>query len=252
MYISYHSRHKIITGVSDKYFQIAGHTTKEVPNMSKMDRYKLIGTKVDSHLPKKEVKDLRVACICNWNDACGISTYTRFLMDEIQKKVKDVLIISEVNNNPTHPDTDKVRRCWKRGESMVEAMKTLKEWNPDFVIVQHEFGIFPKATQFLQMLQTLKEFRYVVTLHSVYEHLDKTICTSAIDNILVHTEPGRECLRRLGHNQNIFVVPHGCFRSSRTSKELWNIFQTPYAMIQFGFGFFVQGGGPRPGGGSAC
>lgn len=240
MYISYHTRHKIITAVSDTYFEMAGNTIKEVTDMSKTDCYKMIGTRVDKQLPPKEVKDLRVACICNWNDACGISTYTRFLMEEIQSKVKDVLIISEENDNPTHPDSDKVRRCWKRGESMKKAMSVLKEWQPDFVIVQHEFGIFPKATQFLQMLHSLKEYRYVVTLHSVYEHLDKTICTSAIDNIIVHTDAGREALRRLGHNQNVFVVPHGCLKFDKVD-ELWNIFQTPYTLMQFGFGFFYKG-----------
>lgn len=240
MFISYHNKYRIISGVSDKYFEMAGHTIKEVPNMSKTDKYKIIGTRIDGHLPKKEVKDLRVACICNWNDACGISTYTRFLMEEIQSKVKDVLIISEQNDSPTHPDSDKIRRCWKRGESMKEAMSVLKEWNPDFVIVQHEFGIFPKATYFLHMLQVLREYNYVVTLHSVYEHLDKTISTSAIDNILVHTELGKKCLRDLGHNQNIFVVPHGCLKFDKVD-ELWNAFQTPYSLIQFGFGFFYKG-----------
>jgi glycosyltransferase involved in cell wall biosynthesis len=123
---------------------------------------------------------------------------------------------------------------------MKKAMSVLKEWQPDFVIVQHEFGIFPKATQFLQMLHSLKEYRYVVTLHSVYEHLDKTICTSAIDNIIVHTDAGREALRRLGHNQNVFVVPHGCLKFDKVD-ELWNIFQTPYTLMQFGFGFFYKG-----------
>jgi glycosyltransferase involved in cell wall biosynthesis len=160
-------------------------------------------------------------------------------MEKVQTKVKDVLILSE-KNTPTHPDTTNVKRCWKRGESMAETMQILKNWQPDFVIVQHEFGIFPKATHFLAMLQALKEFNYIVTLHSVYEHLDKTICTSAIDNIVVHTEEGKDCLQRLGHNQNIFVVPHGCPQFEQT-EELWNIFQTPYTLVQFGFGFFYKG-----------
>lgn len=240
MYISYHNKYKTVSAISDNYFEIPGHITKEVEAMSKEDRHKVIGTRIDKHLPKKDVKDLRVACICNWNDACGISTYTRFLIEEIEKKTKEVLIISEKNDNPTHPDAPNVIRCWKRGESMMEAINTIRNWNPDLVIVQHEFGIFPKATCFLQMLTHLKEFNYVVTLHSVYEHLDKTICTSAIDNIIVHTEPGKECLRKLGHNQNIFVIPHGCLKFDN-QEELFNIFQTPYTLIQFGFGFFYKG-----------
>lgn len=235
MYIAYHNKHGSISAVSDKYFEMSNHTVIEVKDQ---DKLKLVGTQIPK--VKKEIKDLRVACICNWNDACGISTYTNFLMTEIQNKVKEVLIISECNDNPTYPDAPNVVRCWNRGESMNEALDVLKEWQPDFVIVQHEFGIFPKATYFLSMLQALKEYNYVVTLHSVYEHLDKTICTSAIDNILVHNESGKECLRKLGHNRNIFVVPHGCLKHEKV-EELWNIFQNPYTLIQFGFGFFYKG-----------
>ncbi len=38
------------------------------------------------------------------------------------------------------------------------------------------------------------------------------------------------------------MIPHGCvkFRPEDTT-ELWNIFQTPYALMQFGFGFFYKG-----------
>jgi glycosyltransferase involved in cell wall biosynthesis len=238
MHISY-NKYGIITGVSARTFVMANNTTKEFA-MADANTSDIIGTRVEKMSKKKEIRDLRVACICNWNDACGISTYTRFLMEEIEKKVGDVLIVSERNGNPTHPDSDKVKRCWTRGESMSEANRVIKDWNPDFVIVQHEFGIFPKATHFLSMLQFLKEYNYVVTLHSVYEHLDKAICTSAIDNIIVHTEAGKDCLRRTGHNQNIFVVPHGC-QCFHAVNELWNIFQTPYTLVQFGFGFFYKG-----------
>jgi glycosyltransferase involved in cell wall biosynthesis len=123
---------------------------------------------------------------------------------------------------------------------MKPCMDQVLAWNPDFVIVQHEFGIFPKAPQFLQMLQMLDRTKYAITLHSVYQHLDKTICTSAIKNIIVHSQQGKECLRRLGHEQNIFVVPHGCIQYKDVT-ELWNIFQVPYVLVQFGFGFFYKG-----------
>jgi len=118
----------------------------------------------------------------------------------------------------------------------------LVAWQPDFIIIQHEFGIFPKATFFLQLLQGIEDIPYVVTMHSVYEHLDKAICTSAVKDIVVHSEEGKNVLKRLGNVNNIYVIPHGCIKFSDEEKtELWNIFQTPYPIVQFGFGFFYKG-----------
>lgn len=234
MYLAY-DKHQLVVATSQDPFTIEGCST--IFDSSYTNPYKLIGK---SLLPnKKEKSRLRVACICNWNDACGISTYTKFLIDEITKKVQDVRIFSELNDSPTCPDDSRVVRSWKRGFSMKDTIDKVLQWNPDYVIVQHEFGIFPKANYFLQMLQMLEKTRYTVTLHSVYEHLDKTICTSAIKNIVVHSNEAKNCLRKLGHNQNIFTVPHGCLKFD--TSELWNIFQVPYVLVQFGFGFFYKG-----------
>jgi glycosyltransferase involved in cell wall biosynthesis len=119
-------------------------------------------------------------------------------------------------------------------------MKLVQQYDPDFVIIQHEFGIFPKAPYLLQMLQMLETIPYAVVLHSTYEHLDKSICTSAMKNIIVHTEIAKNVLRSLGNSSNISVIPHGCTEFP-DRQELWNIFQTPYAIVQFGFGFFYKG-----------
>lgn len=237
MYVAY-NKYRIVISISNNPITVKDCNIIHMPHLTRLEAGQMIG----KFLPKqkKKSKDLKVACICNWNDACGISTYTKFLMDEIAKQVSEVRIFSEINGTPTIPDDDKVVRCWKRGQSMTSCVKQVLDWEPDFVIVQHEFGIFPKANHFLRMLQMLENTDYVVTLHSVYEHLDKTICTSAIKNILVHSEEGKDCLRHLGHNQNIFVVPHGCLQYE-SPKELWNIFQVPYVLMQFGFGFFYKG-----------
>ena len=242
MYVAYNKKN-VITAVSETPFSIAGQTTvlKEMP-VPKSEWHKLIGTKVNAG-ELKPVADLRIAMICNWNDFCGISTYTKFLADAITPKVKELHIFSELlPTQPTCPDGPNVTRCWERGKSMKTAIDKVMAWEPDFIIVQHEFGIFPKASFFLQMLQLIEDVPYVVTMHSIYEHLDKAVCTSAVKNIVVHSEEAKGCLRKTGNNSRVFVIPHGCVTHETTEKrELWNIFQTPYALVQFGFGFFYKG-----------
>lgn len=234
------NKKNIVTAISDRPFSITNHCIKEIPRVPREEWHKIIGTKLSTEAPKA-YKDLKIAVICNWNDACGISTYSRFLIDSITPKVKEIRIFSE-KGMATHPDESNVTRCWERGKSMQDCVSQILAWGPDFVIIQHEFGIFPKATYFLQMLQSIEDIPYVVTMHSIYEHLDKSICTTAAKHIVVHSKEAKETLERLGNNSKVYVIPHGCLEISKEQKtELWNIFQTPYPLVQFGFGFFYKG-----------
>jgi glycosyltransferase involved in cell wall biosynthesis len=183
---------------------------------------------------------MRLAVVCNWGDDCGIATYTRYLVDALTPLVSDVAIFAEEGDHLGQGEG--VVRCWRRGGSMAGAIRRVIDWGPTMVLIQHEFGIFPRAPYLLQMLQMLDaaSLPYAVTLHSVYEHLDKVVCSSAMRNIVVHTQEGRDCLERLGHTSNVEVIPHGCVKYDDV-KENWNITQTPHAIVQFGFGFRYKG-----------
>lgn len=228
----YVNEYGIIQAVSDIELKIDKTKTIKTNSFDHMNRNDIVGKKLRIGLPK-ETKDLKVAVICNWGGQCGIATYAEALISEMKSKVKEVRIFSELSS----PDSI---QCWKRGESMASCINLIKEWNPDIVHIQHEFGIFPKATHFLKMLEMLGDIPYAITLHSVYEHLDKTICSAYIKNIIVHSEHGKQALLKLGHINNIYVVDHGC-PVYENIEELWNIFQNDYAVIQFGFGFSYKG-----------
>lgn len=235
------NKKNIITALSEHLFSMTGYTVQQIDLKDPKDQWhSLIGKKL-SLGDTKDIKDLRIAFICNWNDSCGISTYSGYLVNALINKVKELRVFSESGEDRTD-DPPYVTRCWKRGNSLKALVDKLAEWSPDFIIIQHEYGIFPKATFFLQFLQGIEDIPYVVMMHSVYEHLDKAICTSAIKNIVVHSDEGKQVLKKLGNINNVFVVPHGCIQFKEEEKtELWNIFQTPYAIVQFGFGFFYKG-----------
>lgn len=190
--------------------------------------------------PAKNSQDLRIALICNWGDRCGIATYTNFLVNALRPKVKEIRIFAEDVQHESDDAADNALRCWKRGESMIPAIQKVLEWKPDLVFIQHEFGIFPKATHFLKMLEMLSDTPYALTMHSVYEHLDKSVCTAYIKNLICHSEQGKTSLRQHGFGNNIYVISHGCVQYDDPS-ELWNIFQNDYTVMQFGFGFSYKG-----------
>jgi len=235
MYVSINQQGLIQAASKEKAIRIAGNQTFQIPSLA--DEKSLIGRKIVT-TGIKQLSELKVAGICNWGDQCGIATYSEQLIPELRKHVKEVKIFAEVMGNVSE-DNDVVR-CWRRGESCIDLANQIIEYGPDVIFIQHEFGLFPKGTHFLKLLEMFDSIPYVITLHSVYEHLDKTICTSYIKNIITHNPYGEDCLQRLGHRNKVFLLPHGC-NVYENVNQLWNIFQNERTIIQFGFGFDYKG-----------
>ncbi len=231
MHISY-NKNLVVNIISDTPIE-TDQKTKEVSKQNIT-----IGKRMPSAIiskedyTKKEIKELRVAFITNWGDNCGIATYSKYLCDSIIPQIKELKIFSEVNDSPT--EGYDIEKCWERGKSLLKLVKMIKEWGPDFVICQHEFGLFPNSFYFSQLCQYLSEIPYIIQTHSVYRHLDKLCYTESIKNIVVHTENQKAVYREIGNTSNIFVVPHGCVMYEDTA-ELWNINLNPYTIVLSGF-----------------
>lgn len=245
MYILF-DKNYIIKAVSTKPIKVENLSILEVENNIDWDKmlYKKIPESITDSMacvPTKENKDLRIAFICNWKDKCGISTYSEFVVNAMKPKVKEIFIFSEKTEDAnTEEDDNTVKRCWTRGGDIFELIDEVKKYNPDFIIIQHEYGIFPNAFKFMQLMQSFENIPYVVVMHSVYKHLDKAVYSECSKNIIVHSEEGKETLKKIGNTNNVFVVPHGCMQIEDTS-ELWNICVNPYTVMQFGFGFSYKG-----------
>jgi glycosyltransferase involved in cell wall biosynthesis len=239
MYASF-DKYRIVNVLSDSPIEVDGQSVSFVNGDRRLMGKKLTANGKAEVFVSKPTSEIKVAVICNWQTKCGISTYSKYLVDSLKTKVKDLRIFSEVATATTAEDGPEVDRCWKRGECLLPMIKKVLEWEPDFVIIQHEYGIFPNAFYFMQMMQQLDGTPYVVTLHSVYEHLDKIVYSACIKNIVVHTQPGKDILVNAGNTNQIDVIPHGCVEFP-DAHELWNICQNPYTIIQFGFGFAYKG-----------
>lgn len=225
--------------ISNKYSPHKVEVSDEVYK----NKERLIGTKLEnSKTINSSPKKLKVAFVCGWNQPCGISTYSKYLVDALAPKIDEIKIFSEVSPNCSKEDKYDVVSCWKRGQSLTQLSREVTQWGPSILIIGHEWGIFPVANLFLPFIEQLKNAKIplITTLHSVYEHLDKSVCTSALTNIVVHSQAGKDCLVKLGHkNKNITVIPHGCLNYGRVDR-LWNFFGVP-TICQFGFSFKYKG-----------
>lgn len=203
--------------------------------------------KIELHqeIDLKSDNKIRLAYICNFGQHCGISTYSKFILDKLRDKVDQVKVFSEYpiqqNSIETTVDYD-IEFCWKRGEPLHSLVSKIKEFNPTKILIQHEWGIFPNSGYFMSFIIELKRLNIptVVVTHSVYNHLDKQIPLSVIDNIIVHSTTAYNLLKTFKFKGAITVIPHGCPEVNQ-SEEIYNIFQTPYLLFGYGFGFKYKG-----------
>lgn len=236
----------IVRNVSDAPVTAAGLTSRKADKIYTWES--LLGKRIPramllpSDFKAKPVDQLRVAIVCNWDDKCGISTYSNYLVKAMQPKVAALKVFSEARpDRSVDPETKvEVEDCWERGGNLLPLAERILDWSPDFIIIQHEFGIFPNAFRFMQFIQALRTVPTVTCMHSVYRHLDKLVYTEAVPNIIVHSEQARDVLKELGNSSHVWVIHHGCVQPAETD-ELWNIMHNPYTIMQFGFGFRYKG-----------
>ena len=186
-------------------------------------------------LRKYPSKDTRLAVICNWNQKCGISTYTKFLINELKQLIPNIRIFSEFNPEGQTEQKDDVVYCWKRNDNIKQLKKEIRKYDPTIIMVQHEYGIFPTVSFWYNILTFLQDYKYFVVLHSIYEHRDKFLCESPLNNVVVHTQEAAQMLHHKGYNNNCVVIPHGCHEPSQDRN--WNLYGTPYTIMQYGFAF---------------
>ena len=181
--------------------------------------------------PFGNTAELKIAFVTNWNMACGISTYAEALFPKIAKQFKDYRLFIEDNGTTG----DNIIPCWKRGGDPSELIDKLKEYDPDTILINHEWGLFPNATIWLSLMTQLDDYRVIVVLHSVFHHADKTICEAAMPEIITHSESGKKVLKEEKCIAGtVTVIPHGC--DDYDGEKLWNLYHTKHCILQVGFG----------------
>ena len=221
-----------------------------VPDEELMCHYKMRGTDIIPRRAHGDAKRMKVAFVGNWRMQCGISTYAESLWPEVAPHVGDVKLFIEYNESPTGdlrklghvtlPDSSVVQ-CWRRGQSYGELVQAIKEYDPDIVWIQHEFGLFPTAGQWISLMSQLQEYRVIVTMHSVFYHRDKTVCEAAMPEIVVHLAGAKRVLEQEKQVPGkVHLVPHGCYPCT-SQEKLWNLYKSDHTFLQFGFGFRYKG-----------
>jgi glycosyltransferase involved in cell wall biosynthesis len=215
---------------------------KEFDGISSPDliaNFRVRNNNLKTKFSKKAAKDLKVAFVGNWKMQCGIATYAEKLWGEVIKLVGDYKFFVEKIDSVE--SSEKVLPCWKRGESLRELATAIKDYDPDIVWIQHEFGLWPNACYWLSLINQLSDYRIIITMHSVFYHRDKTICEAAMPEVVVHLDGAQDVLKNVKKIPGkVYVIPHGC-EPCVSRERLWNFYKSEHTFMQFGFGFRYKG-----------
>ena len=234
--------------ISNKTFSHSEYQVLEIPlelnqiaNDELILNYRIRDKQFIARKGNRPAPDLKVAFIGNYQQACGISTYNSHLFPQIVPFIKDFRLFNEITDvsvgDPTL-DQSKIIACWQRGQSVDQLVQEVKKYDPDIVLISHEFGLFPNARHWLSLMTQLSDYRIITILHSTFpEHLDKTVIEASIPEIVVHSDGAKQSLYTDKHlNTSVSVIPHGCYSLSTNSK-LWNLYRSEHTFIQSGFSF---------------
>ena len=195
----------------------------------------------------------KIAYISVYGIPCGISTYNEELIPHL--KGCEVKIFAEYAHGNQHEhlpgDPRNLIRCWDRHDKRKSHLiKLIEDYNPDVIHIGHEYGLFPKGYYFTSLLTKLKRMGkpIVVTLHSVYDHIDKVVQEACIPEIICHTKEAKATLEAKGiDTHRIHVIPHGnevpfnLAGEIELMPDLWNTWQASHTIFQPGFLFAYKG-----------
>lgn len=206
-------------------------------------KYKVNNGIIELKKQLKKVKDLKIAFVSNYWMHCGLSTYAENLYPEIIKNIGDYRlfiednVVNKIKENDKNIQQDKVVICWKRNNSLKELIKQIKLFNPDIVLINHEWGLFPDTKYWLSFLTQISDYRVITTMHSIFpNHYDKVVVEASIPEIVVHLEEAKNCLiNKKNISGKVYVIPHGCYENNKIGK-LWNTYKSDHTFIQVGFG----------------
>jgi glycosyltransferase involved in cell wall biosynthesis len=194
-----------------------------------------------------EISRPKVAVISDWGVNCGIATYSSYLVSSLKKYASSVVVFAEDAEGLS--EEKDVIRCWDRRGDYKRILIHIEKFNPDLIIIQHEFGLFHKVNLWQTLMSQLSKWRVITTFHTVLEHrvpnieasLDyKARCFAemACPEIVVHQKKARETLRDRGYSGRVHYIPHGCFHPNKERKlkpEKYGMYPD-HSIFQYGFG----------------
>ncbi len=163
-----------------------------------------------------------IGWISTWDIRCGIATYSRFLVEQMD----DVVVMCQSGEG----DVEGAIPCWGRDSNAFEGIiAQVAAKGIEQMVIQHQPGLL-RFSYLNELLLKLSEMgvKVFITMHNTRDRslvfpskrIEKAIDgLKSCSTVMVHTEADVENLRTLGIEENVVMIPHGIYPPPSDSAE---------------------------------
>ena len=164
-----------------------------------------------------------IGWITTWGIKCGIATYSRFLIEQMDD---DVVVLCQSGEG----EVQGAIPCWKRDSKFFSGIiAQIAAKGIDTVVIQHQPGLlrFAYLNQLLLKLSEM-EVKVFITMHNTRDRsrvfpskrIEKAVeGLKKCSTVMVHTNADVENLNKLGVSGNVVMIPHGIYPPPTSSAE---------------------------------
>jgi glycosyltransferase involved in cell wall biosynthesis len=169
-------------------------------------------------------KKIRLGWVTSWNAKCGIASYSKFLIQAIDKSRFDLCIFASKKDILISPDEPFVSRCWENNAQpdLSEIKKQITDKKIEVLVIQFNFGFFdlPAFNTLIEQLHT-QGIKIIIFFHATadivrtdYSASIKTIAGSLkkADRLFIHGIEDLNRLKDFGLVDNVTLFPQGVIR----------------------------------------
>ena len=155
-----------------------------------------------------------IGWISTWGIRCGIATYSRFLVEQME----DVVVLCQSGEG----EVEGAIPCWERdSDSFTGIIAQVAAKGIDTVVIQHQPGLlrFSYLNQLLLKLSDM-DVRVFITMHNTRDRsiifpskrIERVVDgLKSCSTVMVHTNADVENLKSLGLEDNVVMIPHGIY-----------------------------------------
>lgn len=160
--------------------------------------------------------------ISTWGIRCGIATYSRFLVEQMD----DVVVMCQSGEG----EVEGAIPCWKRDSNFFGGIiAQIAGKGIDTVVIQHQPGLL-RFSYLNELLLKLSEMdvKVFITMHNTRDRslvfpskrIEKVVeGLKTCSTVMVHSNSDVEILKALGIEDNVVMIPHGIYPPPSDSAE---------------------------------
>lgn len=178
-----------------------------------------------------------IGWITTWGIRCGIATYSKFLIDELED---DVLIMCQSGEG----EVEGAVPCWSRDSNFFGGIiAQIAAHDIRTIVIQHQPGLlrFSYLNELLIRLNEM-EVKVFITMHNTQDRslvfpskrIEKAVDgLKTCSTVMVHSNSDVQNLKNLGIEDNVVMIPHGIYPPPKEGVETLQV--NGRVMATFGF-----------------